>query len=66
MAYSANPALVYREAATFVDNIVKGRKPADLPVQLATKFLLVINPKTANALGPNIAADVADPGRQGD
>jgi putative ABC transport system substrate-binding protein len=51
MAYSADPAPVYREAATFVDKILKGRKPADLPVQLATKFLLVINLKTANALG---------------
>jgi putative ABC transport system substrate-binding protein len=51
MAYSADPASVYREAATFADKILKGRKPADLPVQLATKFLLVINLKTANALG---------------
>lgn len=51
MAYSADPASVYREAATFVDKILKGRKPADLPVQLATKFILVINLKTANALG---------------
>lgn len=51
MAYSADPASVYREAATFVDKILKGRRPADLPVQLATKFLLVINLKTARALG---------------
>jgi putative ABC transport system substrate-binding protein len=51
MAYSADTAVVYREAATFVDKILKGRKPADLPVQLATKFLLVINLKTAQALG---------------
>jgi putative ABC transport system substrate-binding protein len=51
MAYSADPASVYREAATFADKILKGRKPADLPIQLATKFLLVINLKTANALG---------------
>jgi putative ABC transport system substrate-binding protein len=51
MTYSADPASVYREAATFVDKILKGRKPADLPVQLSTKFILVINLKTANALG---------------
>jgi putative ABC transport system substrate-binding protein len=51
MAYSADAAAVYRQAATFVDKILKGRKPADLPVELATKFLLVVNLKTANALG---------------
>ena len=54
MAYSADPASVYREAATFVDQILKGRKPADLPVQLATKFVLVINLKTAKKLGLDI------------
>jgi putative ABC transport system substrate-binding protein len=51
MAYSADIAAVYRQSATFVDKILKGRKPAELPVELATKFLLVINLKTANALG---------------
>lgn len=51
MAYSAEPTSVYRDAATFVDKILKGRKPADLPVQLSTKFLLAINLRTANALG---------------
>ena len=56
MAYSADPASVYREAATFVDKILKGRRPADLPVQLATKFLLVINLKTARALGLTLSS----------
>jgi putative ABC transport system substrate-binding protein len=51
MAYSADIAAVYRQAATFVDNIVKGRKPADLPVELATRFVLIVNLKTAHALG---------------
>jgi putative ABC transport system substrate-binding protein len=51
MAYSADIGAVYRQSATFVDKIIKGRKPADLPVELATKFVLVINLKTANALG---------------
>jgi putative ABC transport system substrate-binding protein len=51
MSYSADQAAVYRESASFVDKIIKGRKPADLPVQLATKFLLVVNLKTAAALG---------------
>jgi putative ABC transport system substrate-binding protein len=51
MAYSADSGAVYRQSATFVDKIIKGRKPADLPVELATKFVLVVNLKTANALG---------------
>jgi putative ABC transport system substrate-binding protein len=51
MSYSAEMVAVYRQAATFVDLILKGRKPADLPVQLATRFLLVVNLKTASALG---------------
>jgi putative ABC transport system substrate-binding protein len=51
MAYSAEPLSVYREAAAFADKILKGRKPADLPVQLSTRFLLVVNLKTAAAIG---------------
>lgn len=51
MAYSSDQLALYREMATFVDKILKGRKPADLPVQLPVKFLLVVNLKTANALG---------------
>lgn len=51
MSYSADQPVLFREAASFVDKILKGRKPADLPVQLPTKFLLNVNLKTANALG---------------
>jgi putative ABC transport system substrate-binding protein len=51
MSYSADLESLYRQSATYVDKILKGRKPADLPVELAAKFRLVVNLKTAKALG---------------
>lgn len=54
MAYGANFTDLFRRAATYVDKILRGARPADLPVEQASTFEFVINLKTAKALGLTI------------
>jgi putative ABC transport system substrate-binding protein len=58
MSYATNPNDLSRRAAVFVDKILKGTKPADLPIEQPTKFRLVINLKAAKQIGLTIPPSV--------
>ena len=58
MTYSVSVNDLFRRAATYVDKILKGFKPAELPVEQPTKFVLIINLKTANQIGLTIPASL--------
>ena len=58
ISYGIDTVDLYRRSATYVDRILKGAKPADLPVEQASKYELVINLKTAKALGLDLPATV--------
>jgi putative tryptophan/tyrosine transport system substrate-binding protein len=58
MSYGANRTEPYRRVASMVDKILKGRKPADLPVEQPTKFEFIVNLKTAKQIGLTIPPNV--------
>jgi putative ABC transport system substrate-binding protein len=60
ISYGSDPVEQVRQAAGYIDRILRGEKPGDLPVQQPTRFLLVVNLKTAKALGLTVPQSLLD------
>ena len=60
MSYWFDPVDLYAQAASYIDRILRGASPADLPVQQPTKYSLIINLKTAKALGLTILTSLLE------
>jgi putative ABC transport system substrate-binding protein len=58
LSYGPDQVDIFRRAASYVDRILRGAKPADLPVQFPTKFEMVVNLKTAKALGLRVPQSI--------
>ena len=58
LSYGPDPADIFRRSAAYVDRILRGERPADLPVQLPTKFKMDVNAKTAKALGLTVPQSI--------
>ena len=58
MSYGVDPDDGFRRAASYVDRILRGATPAELPVQLPTKFVMIVNLKTAKALGLKVPQSI--------
>jgi putative ABC transport system substrate-binding protein len=58
LSYAPDPVDIYHRAATYVDRILRGEKPGDLPVQLPVKYEMIINLKTAKALGLEVPLSI--------
>jgi putative tryptophan/tyrosine transport system substrate-binding protein len=58
LSYGPDSADIFRRSAAYVDRILRGAKPADLPVQLPIKFVMALNAKTAKALGLTVPQSI--------
>src|SRR5262249_2796400 len=58
LSYGVDPVDIFRRAATYVDRILRGAKPGDLPLQFPTKFQMVVNLKAAKALGLTVPQSI--------